>query len=150
MSDANEERRRFLILLGLAAPVAALTACSGDEPSASQPAAPAAGPAPVPAKTDETVAPAAEEPAVDAAAGSAQSELPRLSESDPAASSLGYVHDATQVDSARYPQHRAGQQCSNCALYQGDAGSEWAGCPIFAGKAVKATGWCSAYAPGPG
>ncbi|EAQ97271.1 high-potential iron-sulfur protein [Congregibacter litoralis] len=65
----------------------------------------------------------------------------KLDESSPQAAGLGYKHDATTVKNARYA---AGQQCSNCALYQG-GDSAWGGCPLFAGKQVKATGWCSAY-----
>jgi hypothetical protein len=72
--------------------------------------------------------------------------LPMLSESDPVAMGLGYKANTSAVDATKYPQHAAGQSCSNCALYQGAAGSSSGPCPIFAGKAVAAKGWCSSYA----
>ncbi|WP_439100834.1 high-potential iron-sulfur protein [Congregibacter sp.] len=71
----------------------------------------------------------------------ASDAMAKLDESSPQAAGLGYKHDGTTVTNARYA---AGQQCSNCALYQG-GDSAWGGCPLFAGKQVKATGWCSAY-----
>ena len=71
--------------------------------------------------------------------------MPALDEADPLAKSLGYVADATRVDSARFPARVAGSQCANCAVFQGSAGSARGGCPIFAGKSVAATGWCSAW-----
>lgn len=57
---------------------------------------------------------------------------------------LGYREDATTVDSSAQARYQAGQQCSNCVLFQG-GDKEWGGCPLFAGKVVKSTGWCSAY-----
>lgn len=77
------------------------------------------------------------------------SSMPQLSEDDPQAKSLAYVHDATTIDVAKQPRYKAGQVCENCALYQGKAGTEWAACSIFPGKAVKASGWCSVYSPKP-
>ena len=69
-----------------------------------------------------------------------------LSENDPQAVALGYVSDATKVDTKKYPKYAAGQVCSNCALYQGKAGDAAGNCPLFAGKQVAAKGWCSAWA----
>jgi flagellar biosynthesis GTPase FlhF len=92
---------------------------------------------------------AAEEMAEDVAAqaGDAMQEMQeqaRVDEGGAQARSLSYKHDATEVDAGAQPRYAAGQQCSNCALFQG--GSEpWGACPIFAGKMVKSTGWCSAY-----
>lgn len=68
----------------------------------------------------------------------------RLEESDAQAQGLGYKHDASEVDAATQPRYAAGQQCANCAVFQG-GDAEWGPCPIFAGKQVKSTGWCSAY-----
>ena len=48
------------------------------------------------------------------------------------------------------PRYEDGQACVNCALFQGGPGDEWANCSIFPGRQVKATGWCSVYAPKPG
>lgn len=69
----------------------------------------------------------------------------KLDESDPIAVSLGYKHDATLVDKAKQAKYVAGEDCSNCQLYQGKAGEPWGPCPIFGGKQVNAKGWCSAY-----
>ena len=132
---ATEERRRFLKIVGGGAvlmPIVGLGACSGGEDKASDAAAP---------KAD--LKSAAEAPAK-------SSGMPQISEDDPQAKSLAYVHDASSIDSTKQSRFKAGQACSNCALYQGKAGDEWAGCSIFPGKAVKGTGWCTVYAPRPG
>ncbi len=68
----------------------------------------------------------------------------KVDENSAQAVSLGYKHDASTVDGGAQPRYAAGQQCSNCAVFQG-AGAQWGACPIFAGNLVKATGWCSAY-----
>jgi High potential iron-sulfur protein len=69
-----------------------------------------------------------------------------VAETDPQAAALGYKADASKVDKAKYAKYAAGQECDNCALYQGKAGSSAGGCSLFAGKQVAAKGWCSAYA----
>ncbi|MBX3634501.1 MAG: high-potential iron-sulfur protein [Rubrivivax sp.] len=84
--------------------------------------------------------PAAPPPAADSAA------LPLVAESDPQAVALGYAADATRVDATKQPRYAAGQNCANCALYQGAAGADAGLCPLFAGRRVAAAGWCSAYA----
>lgn len=82
---------------------------------------------------------------VAALATTAQAEA-AVSESDPQASALGYKADATKVDKAKQPKYAAGQDCGNCALFQGKAGDAAGPCPLFGGKHVSAKGWCSAYA----
>ena len=118
-----------------------LSACSGGDkdkaPAAAAPKADAKPAMDAPKVTEE-------------AAPTKPSGMPQISEDDVQAKSLSYVHDAASVDGAKQPRFKAGQACSNCALYQGKAGDEWAGCSIFPGKAVKGTGWCSVYAPKPG
>lgn len=133
-------RRRFLKLIGGSAallPLATIHGCSGDEP------APPSGtaPAPAPPARDATA------PAADAApkAPAADAPLARLTEDDATARALGYRHDASQVDTARFPQHTPEQFCHNCALFQAKGGEEWAGCTIFPGRSVAANGWCSAW-----
>ena len=69
-----------------------------------------------------------------------------VADTDPQATALGYKSEASKVDKAKYAKYAAGQECSNCALYQGKAGSAAGGCPLFAGKQVSSKGWCSAYA----
>ncbi len=76
-------------------------------------------------------------------------ELPKVSEDDPTAIALGYKHDASSVDTTKFPK-RAGeagakQLCSNCSLYVADEGAEWGKCSIFPGKLVKGAGWCNAW-----
>ena len=71
---------------------------------------------------------------------------PLVVESDANAASLGYKADATKVDKSKFPKYAAGQNCGNCALFQGKAGDAAGGCPLFAGKQVPAQAWCSAYA----
>lgn len=81
-------------------------------------------------------------------ARSATAEEVALSESDPTAAALGYVENASTVDTAKWTK-KAGpegdkQMCSNCSLYQ-PIDDEWGGCSIFPGKKVKGAGWCNAW-----
>ncbi len=69
----------------------------------------------------------------------------KADENDPTAKALGYKHDATKVDAAKYPTYVKGSVCSNCQLYQGKASDPWAVCPLLGGKQVNANGWCSAW-----
>ena len=69
-----------------------------------------------------------------------------LDEKDGQAAALGYVAEAKRVDVKKYPKFAAGQNCANCALYQGKPADKAGGCPLFAGKQVAGTGWCSAWA----
>lgn len=80
-----------------------------------------------------------------AIATSAQAQA-LLDEKSPQATALGYVAEAKRVDAKKYPKFAAGQNCTNCALYQGKASDKAAGCPLFAGKQVAGAGWCSAWA----
>ena len=69
-----------------------------------------------------------------------------LGEKDAQAVALGYVADAKRVDVKKFPKFVAGQNCSNCALFQGKPADKSGGCPLFAGKQVASAGWCSAWA----
>ncbi len=64
---------------------------------------------------------------------------------DPQAMALGYVADATKVDTKKYPKFAPGQTCGNCTLFQGKPTDAAGGCPLFAGKQVAGKGWCSAW-----
>lgn len=77
--------------------------------------------------------------------GESAAQAAQLDEKDATAQSLGYKHDATKVDKAKFPKYAAGQTCANCQFFQGKPGDAWGPCPIFAGKNVNAKGWCSAY-----
>ncbi len=81
-----------------------------------------------------------------AALTSAAHAQAKLDEKDPQAMALGYVADATKADTRKFPKYAAGQNCTNCALYQGKASDAAGGCPLFAGKQVAGKGWCSAWA----
>ena len=76
-------------------------------------------------------------------------ELPHQDEADPTASALGYKHDTTKVDKAKYPKHEATQKCSNCQLFQGKATDAWGPCALFGAKQVAGNGWCSAWVKKP-
>ncbi|MDP1532725.1 MAG: high-potential iron-sulfur protein [Rubrivivax sp.] len=69
-----------------------------------------------------------------------------VDEKDPQAVALGYVADATKTDKTKFKTYVAGQDCTNCALYQGKATDATAGCSLFPGKKVAGKGWCVAYA----
>ena len=73
----------------------------------------------------------------------------------PTAKALGYVHDASKVDSAKWTK-RAGaegatQFCSNCNFISGTPKAvdgqegEWVGCQLFPGKLVNNNGWCNSW-----
>lgn len=69
----------------------------------------------------------------------AQTQLPLISEQDPAAKAVHYVADASRAKAAT-----SGADCSNCSLY-GAAGAGQGTCSLFPGKLVKAAGWCSSW-----
>jgi hypothetical protein len=66
-------------------------------------------------------------------------------ESDPTAVALGYRADATTVDRNKFAQYAPGQQCSECALFQGDRSASNGPCAVFGGKLVSTKGWCSSF-----
>ena len=83
--------------------------------------------------------------AIAGSAGKAAAQTARVDEKDAQAQSLGYRHDATKIDKAKFEKYVAGQHCANCMLYQGKPTDAWGVCPLFAGKQVAGKGWCSAY-----
>jgi hypothetical protein len=72
----------------------------------------------------------------------AAASAPLLQMSSPEAQAVKYVEDAKQAKGAT-----AGSSCANCGLYQGANGSTQGPCQLFPGKDVKASGWCSSWAP---
>lgn len=74
-------------------------------------------------------------------------EMPHLAEDDPMAVNMKYTHDASTVDPSTRANPAAEQDCSNCALIQGNEGDQWRPCQIFPGKLVNNDGWCSVWAP---
>lgn len=124
MSDPTT-RRRFITVTPLAG-FAMLAACSPPAPPVAAPApTPTPSPAPMPAPT---------------------TGAPMVDEASAQATSLGYVADASRVDKAKFAGFMPGSQCSNCALYQGQADAPTAPCAIFPGQQVAAAGWCSSWA----
>ncbi|MEQ8516345.1 MAG: hypothetical protein RIC38_12130, partial [Chromatocurvus sp.] len=118
------ERRRFLTLVGGGAvmlPFAGLAACSSEEPAAPTIAASAkdtAAKRPDPAAPDESTMAKAEASAEKAASEAQQmaqsgaegmgdsGSLPKLSEDDVQATSLGYKHIASDVDTSKQPRYK--------------------------------------------
>lgn len=68
-------------------------------------------------------------------------DMPPVSEDDPAAKGLGYVHDASKSTD---PKRKANQFCKNCNLVRSDSDA-WRQCAIFPGKGVNENGWCTAW-----
>lgn len=73
------------------------------------------------------------------------SEPAKLDVHDPQAVALGYVENASQVDTKKYPQYVAGSNCDNCLQLQGKPGNNYRPCTLFAGKLVAVSGWCSGW-----
>ena len=92
-----------------------------------------------------TLAAAATALAAHTGPAAAQGAPQHLDEKDPQAQALGYKHDATKVDKAKFKNYQPGQTCANCQQFQAKAKEEWAGCAIFGAKQVNAKGWCSAW-----
>jgi hypothetical protein len=78
-----------------------------------------------------------------------------LDEKSAQASALGYLHDASKVDKAKFPKKaEAGgdkQLCSNCMFIQkvglkaeGQEG-EWGKCALFMDGLVNVNGWCNSW-----
>lgn len=72
-----------------------------------------------------------------------------VTEAEPLAQAMGYVLDASTVDTAKFPK-RAGdagakQFCNNCALFAGEVDAETAPCSIFQNRPVRGAGWCNAW-----
>jgi hypothetical protein len=158
-NEFSISRRKTLRLAGgglLLIPVVNVLGCSdssnGQPAPAAAPAAepePSAAPAsaPEPAPMPETTEAAAPEPAADAP----DAAMEPVDEADSSAQALGYRHDATTVDSAKYAKYEGGQQCGNCVLFMADASPDaaWGGCSIFPGRLVSSSGWCIVYQPKP-
>jgi hypothetical protein len=64
---------------------------------------------------------------------------------DPQAVALGYVENASQVDTKKYPQYVSGSNCDNCLQLQGKPGNNYRPCTLFSGKLVAVAGWCSGW-----
>jgi hypothetical protein len=82
------------------------------------------------------------------ARGARSAEAPQTAKvdvHDPKAVALGYVENASQVDTKKYPQYVAGSNCDNCLQLQGKPGNNYRPCTLFSGKLVAVAGWCSGW-----
>jgi hypothetical protein len=67
-------------------------------------------------------------------------DLPLISEQDPAAKAVHYVEDASRPKAAA-----SGADCSSCSLYSAAGGATQGTCTLFPDKLVKAAAWCSSW-----
>lgn len=72
-----------------------------------------------------------------------------VAEDEALAQAMGYVVDASTVDTAKFPKRAgdagANQFCHNCALFAGEGDAEFAPCSIFQNRLVAGNGWCNAW-----
>ena len=72
-----------------------------------------------------------------------------VAEDEALAQAMGYVLDAANTDTAKFPKRAgeagASQYCYNCALFAGEADAEFAPCSIFQNRLVAGKGWCNAW-----
>ena len=81
-------------------------------------------------------------------------KLEMIDPKNPQAVALGYHHDASKVDTKKWPK-RAGaagakQFCNNCQFFMVDKGADptkvaAAPCQILMSKGVQAKGWCNTW-----
>lgn len=69
----------------------------------------------------------------------------RVEENEPKAVSLGYRHDTTKVDKAKYPKHSASEKCSGCMAWLGKPADAAAECDLITDRLVSNAGWCSSF-----
>ncbi|MGA2397714.1 MAG: high-potential iron-sulfur protein [Steroidobacteraceae bacterium] len=72
-------------------------------------------------------------------------EAAKVDVHDPQAVALGYVENASQVDTKKYPHYVPGSNCDNCLQLQGKPGNNYRPCTLFSGKLVAVAGWCSGW-----
>ena len=57
-----------------------------------------------------------------------------VDEASETAVALGYRHDTTKVDAAKYPKHQSSQTCANCQFWQAKPGDAWSNCSMPANR----------------
>ena len=72
-------------------------------------------------------------------------EFSKLDEYDPKARALGYVENASGVDTTKYPGFLPGSNCENCLQLQGKPGNDFRPCALFSAKLVSVNGWCTGW-----
>ena len=75
-----------------------------------------------------------------------------ISLDDATAKALGYVHDKSKADTAKYPKLKtpegAKQNCANCMQFTSTSG-DLGKCTILPAGLVKSGGWCSVWVAKP-
>ncbi|MGA3159488.1 MAG: high-potential iron-sulfur protein [Steroidobacteraceae bacterium] len=71
--------------------------------------------------------------------------VPHVLPTDQLAATFAYVEDSSKVDVKKFPTYAAGQRCSTCMQYKGQASDAYGPCTLFPGKVVNANGWCKVY-----
>jgi High potential iron-sulfur protein len=66
----------------------------------------------------------------------------RIEASDPLPVSLGYKHDAGEVDAKKFTAYLAGRNYANCQLYQAKPTAPSGACAAVRGKLMNRKGWC--------
>ena len=69
---------------------------------------------------------------------------PKVTEDDPMAVALSYVHDAA-ASPKRTTDEQKTQFCDNCIHYAETAEDGWGTCAVLPGKLVAAKGWCMVW-----
>ncbi len=68
-----------------------------------------------------------------------------LDPTDPQATKLHYIEDATQVDRKANPSFMPEQKCSTCIQFHGKPGEARGPCDVFPANTVVAAGWCAVW-----
>ena len=69
---------------------------------------------------------------------------PKVTEDDPMAVALSYVHDAA-ASPKRTTDEQKTQFCDNCIHYAETTEDGWGTCAVLPGKLVAAKGWCMVW-----
>jgi len=79
------------------------------------------------------------------ACGHVMAAAKKIEETEPKAVALGFRMDTNKVDKAKFPKHKATENCSNCIAYLGKPTDAWAECDLLPDRQVPKEGWCSSY-----
>jgi hypothetical protein len=71
-----------------------------------------------------------------------------VEETHPLAKAFGYKKDASTVDATKFPNYKAGNNCTNCLQYS-KINEGWGKCKIIAAGPVTAGGWCKNWVKKP-
>jgi len=77
--------------------------------------------------------------------GYAMAAAKKIDEAEASAVALGFRMDTNKVDKAKFPKHKATENCGNCIAYLGKPTDEWSECDLLPDRRVPKAGWCSSY-----